>query len=120
METDIVRACEISHINTMNTGDPQSFNMSFMYYLSLPILLRLTVFITFFIQQNYKLVPPFVMHILKKKEQRRQRGQRNLKDIKIGLLPYAEPLFLKYIIKSINAVKELERCNGTNRAVKIE
>lgn len=46
---DSVRAREISHVNTMNIGDLlQPFTMSFMYYLSLTLLVYLTVFITLY------------------------------------------------------------------------
>ena len=37
--TDSVSACEISHTDTINSGDLQSFTMSFMYYLPLALLL---------------------------------------------------------------------------------
>lgn len=48
--TESVRACEISHVNTMNTGNVQYFTMSFMYFLPLALLLLsyLTVFITLY------------------------------------------------------------------------
>lgn len=44
---DSVRACEISQVNTLNAGGPlQSSSMSFVYYLSVALLLQLTGFIT--------------------------------------------------------------------------
>ncbi len=112
-EAGSVGACEISHVNTMNTGDLlQSFTMNFMHYLPLALLLHLSFCNTV----NWS----HLQNICKKKKAvKAERG--NLMDIKIGLLPYTElPSFFKHNIKSINAVKEIERRNGRDRAVKIE
>jgi len=46
--------------------------------------------------------------------------QSSVMDIKVSLLPYTEPPSCGYNIKLITAVKEIKRCNCTNRAMKTE
>lgn len=115
--TDSVRACEISHTGTINSGDLQSFTMSCMYYLPLALLL-FTISSQRMPGHTYRIYINIYIYICVAKAETEQ-----LMDVKKKgpLTSLRTPFFSKYYIKSINAAKkQIERRNGTDGAVQID